>query len=958
MLARIPLLPALPGGNAAVAGDPVLAEGIFLASRQAGTAADRGGPLPDPGGRLAATLRGYEIRARFRPTPNGVFAGACRASIGHEAASLSLGAGHRARTIPAAGWLATVSARVMDDPAALPLLTFTASNLITRRGQRLETERQAVPGEAGPQQVSVRATDATTLIMEVCRAGAALSDIHQAVTRQWPSVPESVISATVLSLARAGFLLTDLLPEDLSRDPVGHLLERVPGPSPLREPLSRVRCLLQEADQYPPGRPARLAAVSAARDLADSISLQDRPLAVDVAADARISIPAALAGEAADAAGVLWQTGPSRDPLTGYHDRFLARYGPRRFVPLLEAADPAAGLGTDIGQCADGDPSRSARRSSVLAALLARAATQGATEVVLGPAAVAALASAQPAGSPPRTAEIYVRVLAASQQDLAAGRLFLAVCPAAGSQDAGSTAGRLAGLLPGGWPARDTCPSALVAELVIRPRAPQAAVLSPPAGLAAWRIPVGVPPEDGDIEPGDLLLASDGSQLITWSASRDQQVIPVLYSRLAPYLIPPLAQFLQLLGHAGSRPWHDWSWDPFGHGPFQPRVRYGRTVLAPARWPLPAGLTRAARSWSAWESALDAWRAAPDPQPPDIVVTEDGDRRLPLDLRQQNDRELLRRYVRRGVSAVTEQPGGPGAVQAVVAGPAGHHLLELVVPLTRRAAVPAPARPAPIPGRGAGQGLHLPGGEWLSLAIRSPARCHDEILPGLAAVASELAGQWDRWFWLRYHDDAHGPHVRARFHGHPAVLGGQVLPAVSAWCSGLVSQQLSGGLTVEPYDQEIERYGGPGSISAAERVFAADSRAALAVITATADPGHRIVMAALAAADIVRVVAGGDPAALPGRQLDRSGRRRMEALRPAARAADRAASAWPVPLASQPGWAARREALAAYRDILAPEQRLPCASSLVHMHANRLLGHADRERLACALAADLLARPS
>ena len=27
---------------------------------------------------------------------------------------------------------------------------------------------------------------------------------------------------------------------------------------------------------------------------------------------------------------------------------------------------------------------------------------------------------------------------------------------------------------------------------------------------------------------------------------------------------------------------------PVGDGPFQPRVRYGRTVLAPARWVLPA----------------------------------------------------------------------------------------------------------------------------------------------------------------------------------------------------------------------------------------------------------------------------------------------------------------------------------------------------------------------------------
>jgi lantibiotic biosynthesis protein len=85
---------------------------------------------------------------------------------------------------------------------------------------------------------------------------------------------------------------------------------------------------------------------------------------------------------------------------------------------------------------------------------------------------------------------------------------------------------------------------------------------------------------------------------------------------------------------------------------------------------------------------------------------------------------------------------------------------------------------------------------------------------------------------------------------------------------------------------------------------------------------------------------------------------RRRALRPATRAADQAAGAWPVPLARHPDWAARRAALTAYRGTLAPAQGVPCASALVHMHANRLLGHADRERLARALAADLLARPS
>lgn len=955
-LARVPMLPACPREPLSPAADPLLIEGMFLASRQAGAAAAGPRKTADPE-RPTATLRGYEIRARSRPTPHGVFAGVALARFADAGARLHLGAGHRARSNPSPGWLAAVCAQVLEDPGVLPLLTFTASNLVTRRGQRLETEQQATTGETGPQRITVRATDATTLIMQVCRSGATVGDVFAQVTRRWPAVPQSLVAATVRSLVRGGFLLTDLLPDDVGDDPLGHLLSKLAAASSLRPQLSRLRRLLAAADRSPPGDPARMAALAAARDVADQIFFCERPLSVDVAADADLVLPSVLADDAVAAAGVLWQIGQGSDLLTAWHDRFLARYGPHRFVPLLEVTDPATGLGIDAPGPEINHLPRKPGRAAALAALLAQATEHGGTEVVLDAPTIAALASDQTLAPPPRTAEVYVRVLAATEQDLADGKLFLAVCPAAGSQDAGSTSGRFAALIPGAPAAYDTQPSALVAELAIRPRAPHAAALARRTGFATCRIPVRVPPEKGDLDLEDLLLASDGGHLIAWSASRDQQVIPVLYARLAPRLLPPLARFLQLLGHAGCRPWQNWSWGPLGDGPFQPRVRCGRTVLAPARWVLPPALMTAARHQRTWDEALRAWRAGTVPEPPDIVLTEDHDRRLPLDLRQQHDCELFRRYVRRGLRAVSEQPGGPDAVQAVVTGPAGRHVLELVVPLARNIAVPVPSRPARAPVRATGAGLHLPGGQWLSLAVRSPASCHDEVLASLAAAAG-LAGGWDRWFWLRYHDAARGPHVRARFHGHPASLTSHLLPAISAWCSDMIRQRLSGGFAVEPYDQEIERYGGPDSIGAAEQVFAADSHLALMILAATADPDQRLVMAALSAAAIARTVADGDPAALRGRHVDRAARKRLAALRPHVRSAGQPEGIWPgIVAAADPAWVTRQDALAAYRDTLQPEQTPSCASALIHMHANRLLGGTSTEPLARALAADLLALP-
>ncbi|WP_425569545.1 lantibiotic dehydratase [Nonomuraea salmonea] len=338
--------------------------------------------------------------------------------------------------------------------------------------------------------------------------------------------------------------------------------------------MTSIRQHLTDADTQPPGSPQRLTMLTAARETADRLNHQKRPIRVDVAADAHLTLPAHLAREAADAAGVLWRIGSGPDPLAGFHDRFLHRYGRHRFVPLLDALDPVIGISAEI---TDTPPEMPPASTRILASLITRR-----TEVELDPATVEALAAANRTESalPPRTAEIYVRVFANSPQDAAAGRLRLAVTPAGGTQEAGSTFGRFASLLPE-LKMNDKDEHAVVAELVVQARTPSGATLAPPTGFAAHRIPLGVPTRPGDLQPEDLLLVSDGQRLLLWSSTLDRHVIPVLFSRLSSRLLPPLAQFLRQLGLHTCRPWRTWSWGPLAALPYLPRVRYKSTILAP-----------------------------------------------------------------------------------------------------------------------------------------------------------------------------------------------------------------------------------------------------------------------------------------------------------------------------------------------------------------------------------------
>jgi thiopeptide-type bacteriocin biosynthesis protein len=908
VLARLPLLPA--EHPTAVRGGGLVREGMFLASRQLGA------NVPATG-QLAVTARGYELRARFRPTPHGVFAGVAVAHLASEPARLRLGDRHRARSNPSGAWLSAVCGLLLDGPAGpsvLRCLTLTASNTAIRRGDRWECEPQARASHADLNRVTVRATQATDLIMSTRGTETTTSKILAEVAARWPQAPEQMVAEAILGLMRHGFLLTDLLPADVSDDPLGHLVSRLPDTHPMCAPLAEVRRLLAAADAYRPGEVARLEALSSARDLADEVCVVARPLTVDVAADADMTVPVSLARQAADAAGVLWRIADRQGPAQTYHQRFLHRYGPHRYVPLLEAADPAIGLGVDG---IDVDPPHVAqppdvmRRNTVLTGLIAQAAVHQDIEVMLDEPTITALAEPETGGAPPRTAEVYVRLVADSPHDLQEGRLRVVV-GTGGSQNAGSTLARFVSLLAHSHtePRKD---GALVAELLVRPRTAAAQTLASPAGFTRHRIPVGVPGRDGDLPLEDLLLVSDGTCLAVWSANQDRQVIPVLYSRLTARLLPPLARLLQLLGHAGTRPWQTWSWGAAGGGPFQPRVRYRDTILYPARWSIPAALTGAARDQKAWDIELDRWRATVAPGLPAVVVTDDADRCLPLDLGHDADRTLLRRYVRRGLTAVTELPGGgDGAIQAVATGPLGQHVVELAVPLVRCTDPSAPRHRAPVPARVFGEGLYLPGGRWLSLAITAPVHCQDELLSGLADLAAELEEDWDSWFWLRYRTPELGFHLRVRFLGEPATLGGRILPAVSNWVSTMTRRRLSGGLTVEPYDQEIERYGGTSAITAAEKVFAADSQLGLALLAG--DEEQRLTAAALTAATIARTVAPNDLSALHGRHVDRATRQRMSQLRPRVRTADTR----PPDLGSgtEKLWVGLLDTLTAYHDTL------------------------------------------
>lgn len=937
-MARVPVLPYDdPDPGAPV--EPVVAEGMFLSSD---IHADSS---PERVARRHATVRAFQIRARRRATPQGVFAAVSELEIADTGDDLTVRTG-RVRSYPNPVWLHEVCNRVLDSADVLRGLRFAVTNLAVRRGDRLEVECPSGDTLTGPQRVSIRATEAVDVIMDVCRGRASWRQVKQALAHKRPNVPDDAVDAVLRALVRNGFVLTDLAPADVCNDPLGHVIAKLPTTEPLSKHLSRLRAALTEADRHPPGHADRMTALKTARNLTDDLASTWRPLCGDSACDARIRIRRDLAEQAARAAGVLWRVAPGHDRLADWHESFLHRYGAQRLVPLLEACDPVIGLGCDVS---DTHQPSQPDATEALAGLLIDALTSGEIEIRLDAATIDALDRRRPGDRPEPSAEVYARIVGPDIRNGNEGNFVVAVTRMAAP--AGSTRARFTGLLPDPEFDADTGDGAMTAELAFQPLSHAATVLTGPTDGAPWRIPIGTIPRPGDLLLHDLAMVSDGRHLSLWSTRHQRRVRPVHHNQLGHHLMPKLAAFLCLVGQHGTVPLRPWTWAPFDRAPFLPRVRHHDTILAPARWRLPTSLRDATSDPTTWDNALQEWRTSTRPAPPNPIVVDDTDRQLPLHLDRHDDRELLRRYVARGVATVTEPPGGPEAVQAVASGPTGHHALEIVVPLAcasdpERGAAPPPQMRVREPG----QGFFLPGSQWLSLAVNAPPSTQDAVLERLAATASDTSGLWDRWFWLRYTTPERGHHLRVRFHGEPTALGGHLLPLLRHACARLTAAGLSEGFAVEPYDQEIERYGGTEAITVAETVFHRDSELVAAILAATADTDERMALTAVSAAEITRIVTDHDRAALVPYRLDRADRRIQARIRPQCRALDDATP----PHHSQ--WEAQAAALKIYRDLLPSRRRIDCASSLIHMHANRLLGDNHQERIARSLAADLIAR--
>lgn len=454
--------------------------------------------------------------------------------------------------------------------------------------------------------------------------------------------------------------------------------------------------------------------------------------------------------------------------------------------------------------------------------------------------------------------ELTCQLHAASVESLEDGDFRLVISGV--SRAAGTTAGRFLDLLDpadrqrmitayAGLPPNRS--DALRAQVSCAPLAPRAANVARTAEVLTHQIILGTHAPPGALALADLAVTADVDGLHLVSLSLRRAVEPTAFDAVEPgRAAHPMQRFLCEISTARSAMCLPFSWGAASHLPFLPRVRYGLTVLSTARWRLASTdlpTAPASTSTSTWGGALAAWRERR--HVPRLVQLGDDDRWLRLDLTEPAHQHLLRDALDRHREVTVQEVAKPGAF-----GWLGGRAHELVLPLASTHTPLPTVRPATwraVTRTGAGE---LPGaGRWLSAVIVAHPLRHQTILTEhLPALLAMWPAQPRFWF-IRHHDPEH--HIRLRIEVYQPAASGVAAQRIAAWALSLREHGLVGSLRFETYHPETGRFGDGPTLTAAEAVFAADSRCAIAQAVSSPDLPSE-ALAAAGAIDLVTAFVG------------------------------------------------------------------------------------------------------
>ena len=824
---------------------------------------DETGELPDE--KLLRTLVRYFARMTGRTTPFGLFAGCSLGRIGDPSNLCKEGSGsYRSFTTLDVGYLLGVTESVRRAVQSAKTLSVRANPSLYRVGDRLRFVEARTDPFSFARSYHLAAVEATEVIESVLIIAAEPVSLAHLAERlcdidgdlSWQEAFDFAVS-----LLQAQVLVDELEPAVTGGEPLRDVTARlaaVPDPKAqqLQRVLSDVEQQLRALDQNGLGTPpARYREMLPALSAAVATMESDKVFQVDLVKPApQAMLDTRIVGRISDAARLLARLMPSSasSALTRFCDAFRERFEGCE-VPLMEVLDPDVGIGFEP----DGLPNEErspwldaipwagpssqtvawGSRETYLLRRVLETVDARAQVLELTDADVDALAQEPSPPLPPFCA--VTATLAARSLDRARDGdptiLLHSVFGASGAEFLGRFChgDRDLAALVADWLEREKqfYRGAVLAEIVHLPQGRTGNVVCRPVMrshevLCLGQSGVGV---DGKIPLSDLTVRVEGTRVVLRSRKLGRDVVPRLtaahYAKFADLVH---YRFLWAL-HLQDAIEVSWQWGALASAPFLPRVTHGRVVLARAAWRLdPSELIAiqpGTQDWLCRTQRLRERRRLPR----HVLLTE-ADMALPLDLENVLCADVLAAEARRGPVTLVEQ--FPAAEELCATGPEGRFAHELIVPLRRTDGPPGASVTQPHRPRALGRSPAFPPGEpWLTASIFASESTLDRQLATLVGPLIRhlrATGAIEGWFFIRYWEPK--AHLRLRLRGTPQRLREEAWPALQSALKPYLDSGEIHAVRLDTYVQEVNRYGGPRAISAAESFFEADSDMTLALL--------------------------------------------------------------------------------------------------------------------------------
>ncbi|MEU9393826.1 lantibiotic dehydratase [Streptomyces sp. NPDC048324] len=794
----------------------------------------------------ATSITRYAIRMSSRSTPFGLYAGVAAAQIGTTARS---SVGEHAKKIVRvdSGWFDSLSREWISSPHLKPTLEVILNNLCMVRGNRLVVPHVRIRRESTPteghmlsRETSMRLTPLLQWICERAHKPVRYSNLLSEAIARFMHVPEQKLETFLDDLLANDVLLSKVPITELNAtslaDSERTIFLKASEAGALKELKQSIQAYA--GTRIGQGKDAWSRLRAAVARVHDGEGADVSPQ-VDVRADVSVTLPHHVINEVENLATTLWRISPDGTAYAHMHRyriAFFEKYGPYGVVRLKELINPHTGLGYPEGYLnpasttsfrIEGNHKSSSAdaRAQVLGSLAYRGLSSCSREVVLTDADVNSLNS-RLESLPSQAIEICFQLLADTLGAVDENDFSLWVTPTGGSLTAGAMAGRFSDVIGNSAELGQLLSAknvdAIVAQVDFAPILPRAMNVVQARRLVDYSIPVGIFHESSGnslIDWRDLVVGADGDALHLYWESTGQEVIPVIPHTLSlSTAAPNLVRFLAELRYANeTRVWQPWEWGEMSSLPCLPRVRFGKSVIAPLTWKVSAELQRTSPKQIGWDAAVAEWRKSLNVDSRVRVMNQD--QYCEIDLNNALHREIFRREVAQGNTLVTEVPGAVGKDYGWLQNLCN----EFTVPLLpRNSSGQKPRRLDKAHIKNSEGFSYPPGSAWVYLELDCVPEIHDELIKRrLPQILQEAWDGIDRWFFIRYNKPRH--HIRLRLRSNepstPAELSSRILQI----CASLREDGYISDFRLCAYEPEFSRFGGIEGVDLAERLFHADS---------------------------------------------------------------------------------------------------------------------------------------